>query len=152
MWHGSPNERWHSIIRTGIVVGSRLNYGQCNAIYMASNSQTSLRYTRGGGQNFTKDSRLGKYVSIISILEVIKLPPNQNVTEVVDVRDPRNGERVKKKIFGVLSDDGQVVTLTMEEACVVRFIIVNLAKCFDIRNNPPPLPSINDVLKASIKL
>lgn len=152
MWHGSPTERWHSIIRTGIVVGSRLNYGPCNAIFMASNSQTSLGYTRGGRQNCTKGSKLGNWVSIISILEVIKLPSGQNVTEIVDVRDPQNGGRVKKKISGVLNDGGQVVTLTMEEACIVRFIIVNLENYFDIRNNPPRLPSINEVLKASFKL
>lgn len=119
---------------------------------MASNSQTSLGYTRGGRQNCTKGSKLGNWVSIISILEVIKLPSGQNVTEIVDVRDPQNGGRVKKKISGVLNDEGQVVTLTMKEACIVRFIIVNLENYFDIRNNPPRLPSINEVLKASFKL
>lgn len=152
MWHGSPHERWHSIIRTGIVVGSRLNYGRCNAIYMASNSNISLGYTRGGRSNCYKGSKLGSVVSIISILEVIKLPPGQIVTEVVDVRDPRSGTRVKKKISGILQDGDSVVTLTMEEACIVRFIIVNLTSYFDIRNNPPHLPSFNDVLNASLKL
>lgn len=138
MWHGSPVCKWHSIIRTGLVVGSRKNYGYCNAIFMAANSAISLGYARPAVNSY-KHSKFGRNINIIALMEVIKLPGMQDVVENVSVL---------LQISGVLNDSPSVKTLTMEEACIVRCIIVNLNKSVDINSNPPDLPSLIEILNA----
>lgn len=151
MWHGSPVSRWHSIIRTGLVVGARKRYGPCNAIFMAANSATSLGYARNAINSY-RHSKFGKNIHIIALMEVINLPSLQNVVENVSVRDPITGKRYTKQIGGVLTDNYSVKTLTMEEACIVRCIIVNLEKQVDINSNPPDLPSLIDILNAQAQI
>lgn len=58
MWHGSPMYRWHSIIRTAIVIGTRLGYGESDEIFMASDSAISLCYAHNC-PNSSNGSKLG---------------------------------------------------------------------------------------------
>lgn len=147
VWHGSPTERWHSIIRNGLKIG-RKNFGfGCNEIYTAKSSNISLGFSHVNMNPF-KQSVFGSSLSVISLVEVVKLPNGRNIQEQVYVRDPKTGKKVTKIIGGVLNDNCDVITFTMEEACIVRFILVNFNMVYDIGSNQPQhLPSINDVLR-----
>lgn len=153
VWHGSPNDRWHSIIRNGLINATNTKLMRVGAaygpgIYLAKNSNISLSYAVGGN-NPCNQSKLGRNFNVIALCEVIKLPDKKEMNEEVYVRDTKTGKRVKKTIHGKLSDFGEILTLTMEEACIVRFVIVNLQQRYDIYSNPPSkLPTLVDVLEA----
>lgn len=151
-WHGSPTDRWHSIIRNGLINASNTKLMRCGAaygpgIYLGKSSQISLGYSVGGPNPF-KASTLGRNFSVIALCEVIKLPNKKEVTEKVYYRDPINGNRCQKNIKGALNDFDSIFTLTMEEACIVRFVVVNLQKCVDVCSSPPKLPTLVEVLEA----
>ena len=152
-WHGSQPDRWHSIIRNGLINASNTKLMRCGAaygpgIYLAHDSSVSMGYS-GQFQNPWNASKLGRNFSVIALCEVINLPDGKTVTEKVYCRDPRNGNRVQKNISGVLTRHNNIFTLTLEEACIVRFIIVNLQKQHNIYTNPPSkLPTLIDVLES----
>ncbi|KAK8884615.1 Poly [ADP-ribose] polymerase 6 [Tritrichomonas musculus] len=156
LWHGSPGERWHSIIRNGLINAShtklmRVGAAYGEGIYFARDSSISQGYSNVSENPF-KGSKLGRSFFCIALCEVINLPRQKDISEVVLVRDPETGNRVKKTIKGKFNEHDYCFTLTMEEACIVRFVIVNLQNHVNVYTNPPQnLPSLIDVLDVQAK-
>ena len=118
---------------------------------MAKTSAISNGYARMA-ENLYRNSKLGKSFTAIAICEVVRLPSGQYISENVYVRNPKTGKREMKIVQGILNESPQVITLSMEEAVIVRFILVNFGQVFDIFQNPPSNPpSINDILKSYMK-
>lgn len=151
LWHGSPTERWHAIIRQGLknlsntpLMGVGAAHGE--GIYFAPESMTSLSYSRTF-QNMYPGSQLGENLNIIALCEVIKLPLNKDV--VFNATIDADGSKSRfKTVRGVLKNHQWCYTLTMNEACIVRFLFVNLNQHANVINNPPQnIPNLNQVLK-----
>jgi poly [ADP-ribose] polymerase 6/8 len=126
LWHGSSSDRWHSIIRNGLVnaTGTKLQQNGAalgSGIYFARDSNTSCGYSRSG-TNYYKKSRLGNNLMIIGLCEVAKVPE--------------------------LIDHGWAHTTVNEDACIVRFVFVGANFSYDTLSNPPKnIPKLRDVLK-----
>lgn len=132
MWHGSGGDRWHSIIRNGLMNMSNkdcihgASYGP--GIYLASDYSTSLGYAQPVS-NLYKNSMFGNSLTCLALCEVV--PVSQ------------------------YKDFGGVATLQDEEALIVRFIfpICNISYsnmyngtsgCMKINVNE--IPKLSDVL------
>jgi poly [ADP-ribose] polymerase 6/8 len=129
LWHGSHGQRWHSILRNGLknATGTTLEqngHAHGEGIYMARNSSTSWGYSRSS-KNLYPRSALGKTLHLIALCEVAKV---------------REGSYLK--------DHGWAHTLTMEEACIVRFLMVGGEYTVDVITTPPSyVPTLRDVLE-----
>lgn len=151
LWHGSIVERWHRIIRQGLknMTGTKYQLvGQaCGpGIYFAPLSSTSIGYSPPA-ENLYAKSALGKFISITALCEVICLPIGQNVEVEVNV----NGE--KRMLKGALNDFGWCLTLTMNEASIVRFVFVNLSAKVDMGiQKLDNIPTLDQVLKLRAKI
>ncbi|KAH0790001.1 UBA/TS-N domain containing protein [Histomonas meleagridis] len=126
MWHGSGNDRWHSIIRNGLKNMSRVPGGVLHGtaygegIYFAKNSTMSFYYTQSGYNNY-KNSKLPSKIMLIALCEVV--PNNQ------------------------LRDHGELYTLIDEKACVVRFVFVTEREfSFDPTKKKFNVPTLEDIL------
>lgn len=147
LWHGSSIDRWHAIIRQGLKNMTGTYYeknGRAHGpgIYFAHNSGTSLSYATSG-KNLYSNSKLDKNLQIIALCEVINLPLN---TETQFVAKGLNGEKITLK--GGLNDHGWCMTLTMNEASIVRFLFVNLSVDVDVTRTPiRNIPTLDQVLR-----
>jgi poly [ADP-ribose] polymerase 6/8 len=159
LWHGSPVDRWHSILRNGLKnatntslmrVGAALGPG----IYLARGSGTSQGYCQACQNRYAK-SALGAQLLCIGLCEVAKVPMGSDQTITVPVRGRRDAV-----ISGFLKDHGWAHTLTLEAACVVRFLLVmpntagtnNLvygqSSGHDVITNPPKnVPTVRGVIE-----
>jgi poly [ADP-ribose] polymerase 6/8 len=152
LWHGSHGQRWHSILRNGLknATGTRLQaHGAAlgPGIYFARNSQASWQYSHDC-PNLYAGSRLGKVLHIISLCEVAKIPPfGQPLSQPKQKRGKEAGETTSE-LTGALTDFGWAHTLTMESACVVRFLMVGGEFARDVIDNPlKSVPTLRDVLE-----
>jgi poly [ADP-ribose] polymerase 6/8 len=150
-WHGSAVERWHSIIRNGLknATGTEL---QANGavrgagIYLATNSRTSLGYAKMAKNRYAQ-SVLRDPLTVLALLEVANVPSDPVTVEVV------RSDGVTVNCSGFLKDHGitygaEVWTCSMEEAVVVRFLVVGGNFGVDVRKNPPKrVPTLTDVLQ-----
>ena len=127
LWHGSAADRWHSILRNGLVnaSGTRLQAnGACygSGIYFARDSGTSIGYIREKTNPY-KGTALGKNFNCIGLCEIAKVPEG-------------------------LRDNGWNHTLQDDKAVIVRFLLVNLEARVDVLANPPfDVPTLRDVLE-----
>lgn len=128
LWHGSDVSRWHAIFRNGLKNMSNTP-GQANGavygegIYFAPESNTSVGYSRNG-ENGYKNSMFERHLSIIALCEIAKVPD--------------------------LKDNGWCQTLRVEEACIVRFLMVNFnggSSYNVIDNQPTNIPTLRDILE-----
>ena len=124
LWHGSHGERWCSIIRNGLknASGTRLQLNGKSlgsGIYFAPASSTSFGYCTPLNNRY-RNSVLGSSVPLIALCEVAKV--------------------------GSLKDHGWAFTLTQEQACIVRFLMIgNFA--VDTKSSPPSnIPTLQDIL------
>lgn len=125
LWHGSSADRWFRINQFGLlstsdhpqlmVTGSTLGTG----IYLAPSSTTSTSYSREFSNKYT-NSQLGKKIKITALCEVINLPEKENGTIDVQVNNQT------KTFAGKLSFHDWTYTLTLPEACIIRYLFVNL--------------------------
>lgn len=132
LFHGSATKNWHSIIRNGLKNASNTDmmahgaaYG--SGIYFAHDSSTSCGYANEDA-NLYNQSALGKTLKIVALCEIAKVPE--------------------------LQCHGWAHTLKTEEACIVRFILVNGSYQVDVNRNPiTQRPKLKDVLnyKAELK-
>ncbi|OHT11395.1 UBA/TS-N domain containing protein [Tritrichomonas foetus] len=131
MWHGSGGDRWHSIVRNGLLNMSRqpgkqvihgAAYGE--GIYLANSSSYSSTYVQDS-PNLYKQSELGSSIHMIAMCEVARMPPN------------------------ILKDHGSIKTLIDEKACIVRFIFAGHARAsYDTISKPlSKVPTLEDVLE-----
>ena len=155
LWHGSGSEKFHSIARNGLKNYSNTQFMSSGAafgpgIYFARSSSTSWGYTHSR-KNEYNNSALGSNVKIISLCEIAKLPINKTI----DVDIP-NGENSTKRYTGFLKEHGYAHTLTIEPACVVRFLMVSNSKNLidfdvDVVSNPPSkIPTLSSVINYNI--
>ena len=118
-------------------------------IYFAPDSGTSLGYCQSL-PNLYPNSALGNNLQIIALCEVIKLPFNQEVTFEAEINAEDPETKSTKTLHGHLNDNGWCYTLTMNEACVTRFVFASFDNNVDINvvSNPPKnIPSLIQVLK-----
>lgn len=150
MWHGSDTVRWHSILRNGLKNASGTALQANGAvlgpgIYFASNSGVSWGYVRQG-QNAYRCSSLGQTISAIALCEVVKLPPGQQTVSLPKT-SPMNEAMT---LTGALTDKQRAHTLTMEQACVVRFLFVSprpgAFQIDTLRTPPANVPTLDGVL------
>jgi len=126
LFHGSSLDRWHSILRNGLVNATGTKYFKNGSalgpgIYFARASQTSLGYSQQGKNEYKKSS-FPQTMNIISLCEVAKTPE--------------------------LKDHGWAHTLTNENAVIVRFAFIDLTTNIDVISSPlRNIPSLNDVLQ-----
>jgi len=129
LWHGSEGNRWHSIIRNGLKVGSG-TYLQRNGaiygkgIYFADDSSVSWSYVRTSTNRY-KNSMLGCNLDIIALCEVAKVPELINHTHCR--------------------------TTVREEAVIVRYLIIGNRFSVNLASNPPKLPSKKEILESLIQ-
>lgn len=140
LWHGSNGERWHSIVRNGLknATGTKLQQNGAalgEGIYFAKDSGTSWGYSRASDNKY-RSSLMGKQLHIISLVEIAKIPMGKEIIEKIPCRD-ENGNMVTKKVNGCLKDFNWAHTLTLEEACVVRFLMVGGGFKVNVLSNPP---------------
>jgi poly [ADP-ribose] polymerase 6/8 len=149
LWHGSHGQRWHSILRNGLknATGTRL---QANGavhgpgIYFARNSAISWRYSCATANRYAR-SELGKLLHIISLCEVANIPPDKQFRKS---QGTLHCHRQVDKLSGGLNDHGWAYTLTMETACIVRFMMVGGNFAQDVVASPPHnIPTLRDVLE-----
>ncbi|KAH0793074.1 UBA/TS-N domain containing protein [Histomonas meleagridis] len=152
LFHGSHAERWHSIIRNGLVNASGTSLqanGSCygKGIYFAKDSNTSWGYSQMKENNY-RSSKLGKNLKVISLCEIANLPIGKEVTAKYEVRN-KDGTMQQKSVKGRMDSHSNewAYTLTIEEACVVRFVMVGGSFSVDVKKNPPKnVPSLRSVL------
>ncbi|KAK8895504.1 Poly [ADP-ribose] polymerase 6 [Tritrichomonas musculus] len=157
-WHGSALDKWHSIIRNGLINTSRIKgmvlhaaaYGE--GIYLASDSSTSKNFSRSNSNPWNKSS-LTDNLSVIALCEVIKLPFGATHRIEVDVKNRNTGEMERKTLVGFLKSHGDgIFTLTIEEALIVRFLFVNFKGNLNVNNNPPTdLPTFGKFIDYRMK-
>jgi poly [ADP-ribose] polymerase 6/8 len=140
LWHGSGAERWHAILRKGLknATGTHLQVNGAalgEGIYFARASSTSLGYVRPG-QNRYQATSLPRQLSVIALCEVGKI--GADCTMSLPWRSP-DGQRSFRQDSGFLKDHGWAHTLSVEEACVVRFLMICGGANFnvDVIENPP---------------
>jgi poly [ADP-ribose] polymerase 6/8 len=152
LWHGSHGARWHSILRNGLknatgtsmqANGAALGPG----IYFARNSGTSWGYAKPAPNRYSA-SVIGNQVHILALCEVALVwkggkPPKPSKGMGMGMGMARGqtggGEG--------LADFGWAHTLTREEACVVRFLMIGGSDDVDVVAAPPrQVPTLRDVL------
>lgn len=154
LWHGSPVDRWHSIIRNGLKNYSNTSHMRCGAacgegIYFAPDSGTSIGYSCVADNPYTRS--YFRNLHIVALCEVAKLPFGSDQTVQVEVMNPSTGKTTTKTVRGFLKNHGWAYTLTMEEACIVRFLFVQLSGNINVMRSPPQgLPTIHDILKTFV--
>ncbi|OHT07174.1 UBA/TS-N domain containing protein [Tritrichomonas foetus] len=155
LWHGSNGERWHSIVRNGLknATGTKLQANGSalgEGIYFARDSKTSWGYSRTADNRY-RASQMGKQLHIISLVEIAKIPMGKNVTVTIPCRDAE-GNLTQKNVTGFLKNHQWAHTLTLEEACVVRFLMVGGDFEEDVLVKPPRnVPTLKDVLNYHIE-
>lgn len=155
LWHGSNGERWHSIVRNGLknYTGTKLQQNGAalgEGIYFAKDSGTSWGYSRAS-ENKYRLSKMGKQLHIISLVEIAKLPIGAEVTESIPCRDEK-GKMIAKNVKGCLKDFKWAHTLTLEEGCVVRFLMVGGDFKVNVLDDPPKnVPTLKEVLNYQIE-
>lgn len=125
LFHGSSTENWHSILRNGLknasgtaMMANGSAYG--SGIYFAHESSVSQGYAHSC-QNGYANSKLGSNLRILALCEIAKVPE--------------------------LLHHGWAHTLAKEEACIVRFLLVNGDYHTDVMKSPPKnVPKLKDVL------
>jgi hypothetical protein len=122
LWHGSHGQRWHSIFRTGLknATGTKLQVNGAahgEGIYLAAEAGTSWGYSHPAPNKY-RNSALGGSLHIISLCEVAKVPDKGVKIDIQPAGKP------KMTCAGFLKEHGWCHTLTMEQACVVRFLMV----------------------------
>jgi poly [ADP-ribose] polymerase 6/8 len=151
LWHGSGAERWHAILRKGLknATGTRLQVnGDClgEGIYFAKSSSTSLGYVRPGENRYLATA-LPRQLSAIALCEVAKIGPKCKID--LPWRSP-DGQTSFKQVSGFLKDHGWAHTLTIEEACVVKFLMICGGARFDVdvlAKPPKGMPTQKTVLQ-----
>ncbi|OHT10390.1 UBA/TS-N domain containing protein [Tritrichomonas foetus] len=150
LWHGSDSERWHSILRNGLknatgtdmqANGSALGEG----IYFSKESQVSWGYCKSGKPNNYKRSVLGKEIIMIGLCEICNIGSDTTI----DISPDPNQDPVR--LHGFLKNHGWAHTLTMEKACVVRFLFVkkpngSLFSVNTLKDPPKKIPTLKDLL------
>lgn len=157
LWHGSDVDKWHSILRNGLINTSRikgmvLNGDACGpGIYLASDSSTSNGFSHLDSNKWPF-SMMEKNFKVIALCEVIKLPLNTYQKIDVKVKNAATGQLETKTLEGFLRDNGGCYTLTLEEACIVRFVFTNFTNYIDvIQNNPSrQVPSFDKIAQKQI--
>jgi hypothetical protein len=150
LWHGSSADRWHSILRTGLknATGTALQQNgsaRGPGIYMARLASTSWGYSKPAPNRYAQ-SALGKQLCLISLCEVNKISASG---QSIVVSRPDRGNVT---CTGFLKDHGGAHTLTMEEACVVRFVMLGGKFGNDVITSPPKkIPTLREVLELKAK-
>lgn len=125
LFHGSAAQNWHSILRNGLKNASgtgMMAHGNAYGpgIYFAHEARVSQGYAQSCQNTYGK-SKLGKSLQILALCEIAKVPE--------------------------LLHHGWAHTLTTEEACIVRFLLVNGDYDTDVMKSPPQnIPKLKDVL------
>lgn len=107
MWHGSGGDRWHSIIRNGLMNMSNrdcihgASYGP--GIYLASDVSTSLGYT-APVHNLYGNSMLGKNLTCIALCEVVPVKKFKDFGGIATLQD--EGALIVRFIFPISGDSG----------------------------------------------
>ena len=157
LWHGSSADRWHSIIRQGLknATGTKLQQNGAalgSGIYFAPESGTSIGYSRSLPNSY-RNSYLCDNLQVIALCEVVNLPINKEVSVTVEIDSNDVTKKKTKTLKGSLNDHSWALTLTLEEACIVRFVFVNLKAQVNVSSNPPRnIPTMNQVLKLRANL
>ena len=125
LWHGSGGERWHSIVRNGLrnLTGTALQANGAalgEGIYFAPDSNTSFGYVREVPNKY-KASALGSTIRPIALCEVAKTSG--------------------------LKSHGWAYTLTDEQSCIVRMLIIGNSFSADVTNNKLKIPSLRDIME-----
>lgn len=153
LWHGSHSDRWHAILRTCLknATGSGM---QANGaalgpgIYLARSSATSWQYSRPATNKY-RNSEIGSNLHMIALCEVANIPSRE--TSAVVTFTGRNGVTTETT-SGFLKDHGWAHTLTMESACVVRFLFVGGQFSHDTLTTPPSgIPTLKEMLEAQAR-
>jgi poly [ADP-ribose] polymerase 6/8 len=150
LWHGSGADRWHSIIRTGLRNATGTTLERCGhslgpGIYFAREATISWAYSAAGAHLYA-NSVIGASVQIISLCEVDKISSSGH--QIVVKRQTRGNVTCK----GFLKDHGWAHTLTMEEACVIRFLMVGGNFSADVVARPPAkILTLREVLEHHAK-
>jgi poly [ADP-ribose] polymerase 6/8 len=151
LWHGSGSSRWHSIIRNGLKNATGTALMACGAalgpgIYLARDAATSCGYSGAGANKYAK-SIYGASLRVLSLCEIAKVSATE---QTITLARGSGGQVVCN---GFLKDHGWAHTLTMEDACVVRFLMVGQENfTADVVASPPnPVPTLKDVLDSQAK-
>ena len=94
-------------------------------IYLTQDSATSLGYATIYENKYV-NSQLGKKISITSMFEVVNLPNKEPVNIEIDVKGK------KEVLNGSLNFIDWAYHLTISEACIARYLFVNLDAKIDL--------------------
>lgn len=108
-------------------------------IYLASNSATSLSYS-SFGHNLWPNSLIEKDFNVIALCEII--------IDVM-VKNAFTGKMETKTLEGSLKDKSGCFTLTMEEACIVRFVFTNFQQ--SVESKPNEIPTFDQIVDKLIE-
>lgn len=142
--HASKADRWHQIIReelknlSGIdLIKSGATFGV--GIYLYPQTSEAVKHI-GPNENKYPNSQLGKQISILALCEVPDLPWGVDVTIQV--------EGQPKPINGILREFNSAFTLTLEQACMVRILLVNCDADVNVKTGIQKVPTLSECLNS----
>jgi poly [ADP-ribose] polymerase 6/8 len=150
LWHGSGLDRWHSIVRTGLknATGTNLQaHGSAHGpgIYFATQPGISTVYAHEGVNGYAR-SALGQNLTVLALCEVATVPHDACKIQITRA----DGVSVNCSGFLNRAFGGGIYTCTMEEAVVVRILLVTDTSGRAVGSQPTRktqnIPTLADVL------
>lgn len=155
LFFGAPTERWYSIFRNGLM---NLNVAQLlppdsihdDGIYLTEKSKIALAFAHDLPNSYTATEFNDKSLQIIAVCEVINLPSKEVTFDAV-INGENPSTKQIKTLKGSLVDHKWCLTLTMNEACIVRLLLVNFNGDININNCNLIIPNYNYVAQIQSK-
>ena len=149
-FHGSEPKCWNKINREELknLTGTKFMlhgsaYGE--GIGLTLNSDTAIQYSLETPNQYP-NSQLGKNISIVALCEVANLPNREMVS--FDFDSVANGNHQTCTLKGQIRKNDWNYMLTLEEACIIRYLFVNFDTKIDFEKSPiPKIPTIEDLKK-----
>lgn len=141
-FHGSVCECWHKINREELKDLTNTKFMRNGSAYgrgiaLTLKSETAITYALERPNKYS-NSNIGKSLSITALCEVANLPDRNMIS--VDVDSVVDGNHQTKTLNGELRNNDWSFMLTLNEACIIRYLFVNLDA--DIDFNVQPLTNL----------
>lgn len=137
LWHCSPSDRYYyinQINKSDTNLYEPVGIYGINDTYFASSSDTVFHYSPAIHNKYL-NSQLGKEITITFLFEVVNLPdtPSGIVVQI-------NNQNIR--FSGDLKYVCGLYKLSFKEACIIRYLFVNLDANVDLENNHSLLGSL----------
>lgn len=150
-WHGSVPQCWNKISREELkdMSGTKFMRNGCaygRGICLALDSSVGINYAMESPNKY-KNSQLGQNISVLALCEVADLPNRKEFK--VEVKTAAGGENKTYELSGELRNNDWSYNLTLNEACIIRYLFVNFDAKINFHSDPiPKFPTLEDALNS----